>query len=255
MTKKMMRHGLAAALAMGVMLVGAVPQAKATAVIAATEPTQILNNIQLVASYIEQAQQTVHQYTMVLQGIENLKKTLTGEQLRFQMMRMFSDNNMVMSFQKLRRLYIGGQQMAYQGINADDLFGRMYPGYGSVRGAATFATQYSDWSNTMRDQVMMSARVAGFQEDQLLSEASFMNELQDKVDNPDGMTSAVQAGAQASMAIAHQMQLLRQIQLTQMETQNHFLLSQQSKSDVEMEQHEMLRNALEPQQLFIIPQG
>jgi len=49
--------------------------ANAGAVIGATEPTQILNNVQLVASYAQQAQQTVtqvNQYETMLRNLENL---------------------------------------------------------------------------------------------------------------------------------------------------------------------------------------
>ena len=224
---------LSIAIAASIVLSG-VMNASATGVVAgATEPTQILNNVQLVLSYIEQAQQTEHQFAMMLQGIQNLKQTFTGAALQGQIQRMFSDLNMVQSFSNLRNSYVNGQQFSYSGANTDSLFRSLYPAYGAqlAMNGSTFQQKYTDWSLTSRDAMISASRMAGFQEDNLMNEASFLYELQNKVDNPFGATSAVQAGAQASMAVVSQLQQLRQLQMSQINAQNAFAMKQSSSED------------------------
>lgn len=207
--------------------------ARSTGLIAgATEPTQILNHIELLLQYVEDAQQTIHQYTMVLQGIENLKRQFTGAALESEIRRLFSDYRMLDSFRKLRQMYVAGQQISYSFANFESVFKQAYPEYAkqAVLGR-DFEREYGDWSRTTRSMIQEAMKVSGLQEESFESEGEMINELSNATNNVRGITQAVQAGNMAAIATASQLQKLRELQMAQSKVQNAFLMQQHAESE------------------------
>lgn len=217
------------ATAVGALLPG---PSRATGLIAgATEPTQIMNNIQLVMSYVEQVQQTIHQYEMVLQGIKNLKTQFTGQALLSQMRRLFVDYRVQESFQNLRTLYIQGQRIAYAQSEFENLFRRQYPEYGTNLNYRDFRTEYGDWSRTTKEMMVEAIQLSGLQEEAFNSESSMMEEVANASNSSQGITQAVQAGNMAAISVASQLQKLRQLQMAQLRAQNAYLMGEQAKDE------------------------
>jgi len=104
--------------------------ASAGAIIGATEPTQILNNIQLLMSYVEQAQQTITQFNQYQTMLKNLQQMTPSSALDAQAQKLWQDQNMMRTFMDLRKVVIAGQQTSYALSNLDAQFKRAHPGYG-----------------------------------------------------------------------------------------------------------------------------
>src|SRR5664279_5066664 len=83
------------------------------AVAGATEPTQILNQIQLVMSYVEQAQQTATQLQQYQTMLTNLMHLTPSNLLGQASQQLWQDQGMSQAFSNLRKIVVNGQNISY----------------------------------------------------------------------------------------------------------------------------------------------
>lgn len=215
---------LAAMLAMAAFCGGA----QAGAVVGATEPTQILNNVQLVMGYTEQAQQTATQLQQYATMLRNLQKMTPSSLLDAAASQLWMDQNMVQAFRDIRTVYNQGQQAAYTLSSINQQFKNSHPGFGN---AINFANAYKNWSDSTLSAAKNAIKLVTTHADGFASEEGMINELAYKAQTADGQMQAVQAGSAISLQLVGQMQKLRQLQMAQLQSQNEFAAAAQSEKD------------------------
>lgn len=202
---------------------------QASAVIGATEPTQILNNLQLGAQYVESAQQTIHQFNQYQTMLLNLKQMTPSALLDQAAQKLWMDQNMTQAFRNLQKIVVGGQELSYSLANVDGRFKQMYPGYGST---ANFSQSYKDWSGNTLNSVKNALALVSAHSENFSSEQGMMSELVMKSQSAGGQMQALQAGNQISVAMVGQMQQLRQLQMAQARAQADFIAGQVAEKDL-----------------------
>lgn len=208
-----------------------VPVLATGAIAGATEPTQIMNNIQLVMSYVEQAQQTVTQLNQYQTMLTNLMRLTPSELLGQASRQLWQDQGMTQAFTNLRNIIVNGQSMAYTMSNMESRFKTMYPGYTSNGSPMDFFKAYQNWSDNTLGQVKNAVAMVTAHSEAFNSEQGMVQELANASNSAQGQLQAVQAGNQIGVAMVGQMQKLRQLQMAQMQAQNAFIAGQQSRTD------------------------
>ena len=123
----------------------------------ATEFTQLLNNAQLVMSYLRQGQQLVNELNMyadMVRNVKNIPNQVFGP--------IQADLN------ALAQIVQGGRALAYSLGNLDVQFRNTFRGYRTTPTA--YYTNYKNWSQTSLDTTLGTLRAAGLQGQQLQSE-------------------------------------------------------------------------------------
>lgn len=207
------------------------PSARAGAVIGATEPTQILNMIQLMMAYVEQAQQTVTQIQSYRTMMQNLEQMTPSQMLDSATMKLWQDQNMTKTFTGLRNIVVAGQKLDYSLSHLDASFKQQHPEYSGYGKGFNFGQAYSAWSDETNGAVKNSLALAAAHEDDFATEDAMMNELNAKSRSASGQLQSLQAGQQISMAMVGQLQKLHQLQVAQMRTQDAFIAGQQGQAD------------------------
>lgn len=202
------------------------------AIAGATEPTQIMNNIQLVLSYVEQAQQTVTQLNQYQTMLTNLMRLTPSELLGQASRQLWQDQNMTQTFSNLRNIVVNGQSMAYTMSNMESRFKSVNPGYGNFGNGMDFFRAYQNWSDNTLGQVKNSVAMVTAHSENFASEEGMVLELANASNSAQGQLQAVQAGNQIGVQMVGQMQKLRQLQMAQMQAQNAYIAGQQSAADV-----------------------
>lgn len=208
----------------------------------ATEFTQILNNLQLTASYAESAQQTVTQLNQYTTMLTNLKRLAPSGTLDAAAQKLWKDQRMTQVFKNLYSVVVNGQRVSYGLQSADDQFTRMHPGYGKYKNF-DFQKGYKDWSDTTRNSVEGALRMSAAQSDDFDSEQELVMELSDRSQTAEGQLQALQAGNQVGIAMVGQMQKLRQLQMAQAQAQNSKELAEQGRKDAS---DDLMRQFLNP---------
>ncbi len=226
----MNKRQLVAALVSLSVVLGA-PPARAGAVIGATEPTQILNMIQLMMAYVEQAQQTVTQIQQYRSMVQNLVHMTPSQMLDSAAVKLWQDQNMTQTFVGLRNIVVAGQKLDYSLSHLDASFNQQHPGYLGYSKGFNFGQAYSNWSAETNGAVKNAIAMTSAQQDDFATEEGMINELQAKSQSAGGQLEALQAGHQISLSMVGQLQKLRQLQMAQMSAQNAFLAGQQSQAD------------------------
>lgn len=210
-----------------------VPAMAGGAVAGATEPTQILNQIQLVMSYVEQAQQTTTQLQQYQTMLTNLMRLNPSELLGQASRQLWQDQGMSQAFTNLRKIVVNGQNIAYTMANMDSQFKNMHPGYGNFGNGTDFFKSYQMWSDNTLGQVKNAVAMVTTHSENFATEEGMVQELANASNSAQGQLQAVQAGNQIGVAMVGQMQKLRQLQMAQMQAQNAYIAGQQSKADAE----------------------
>ena len=177
----------------------------AGAVAGATEPTQILNNIQLVLQYAQQVQMVENQ----LQELATLPGQVWGTAQ--------SD------LSSLTQVVSAGQALSYTMQNVDQQFKQQYPGY---QPGTNYSNSYQQWSNNTLDNVRAALNAANLQSSQFSDERSALNAIQAMANNPAGQTQAIQAGTMIASQQVDQLQKLRQLMMAQMQSQGTYMAEQ-----------------------------
>lgn len=204
--------------------------ANAGAVIGATEPTQILNNVELVASYAQQAQQTVTQINQYASMLRNLQNLNPNALLNGQAQALWNNNNMNQAFLNLQNVVVNGQSTAYTLQNQNQLFSQIHPSYGTSTTGLTNA--YQSWSNNTQSAIQNALALVGAHASNFSNEQSMIQQLQTQSQTATGQLQALQAGNSVGVAMVGQMQQLRQLQMAQITSQGQYMAGQQSKDDM-----------------------
>lgn len=204
------------------------------AVAGATEPTQIMNNLQLVASYAEQAQQTATQIQQYQAMLRNLVQMTPSQLVDKAAQNLWVNQDMANTFKNLRRVVVAGQQTSYTLANIDSQFKQLHPGYGGYGAGFNFQNAFRNWSDNSLDAIKNSLAVVSAHADDFDTEKELMTELRSKSMSAQGQLEATQAGSQIGLAMVGQFQKLRQLQMAQMQSQNAFMSAQTSTNDAKI---------------------
>lgn len=221
------RSGILAACAAFVLPIAAAHAGGAVA--GATEPTQILNNLQLVASYAQQANQTVTQIQQYQTMLKNLLNMTPSQMLGEVAGKLWNDNNMSTAFKNLSTIVSAGQKISYTLSNQDQYFKNLHPGYGSVW---DFQNAYRNWSDNTLNSIQGALQVVSAHMDDFSNEQSMIQQLQQRSQSAQGQLQALQAGNEVGVAMVGQLEKLRQLQMAQMQSQNQYLAAQVDKENM-----------------------
>ena len=200
------------------------------AIAGATEPTQLLNNVQLIMSYSEQARQTVTQLNQYAAMLQNLRQMTPSSLLDTAAQQLFRDQNMSQVFRDLRTIYNNGQQAAYSLSQINQQFGNNHQGYGQL---VNFAQSYKNWSDTTLGAAKNALKLVTAHAEAFSTEEGMMSELALKSQTAQGQLEAVQAGLAISLQMVGQLQKLRQLQMAQIQSQNEFAAARRSEEDAQ----------------------
>ncbi len=183
----------------------------------ATEPTQLLNNIQLLKQSFTQLQQLQTQ----LQQYENMVRNSTVAPTQ-----VFGD--VMNDLNRLAQVVQTGQALSYSMANLDSQFRATYPGY-TLPGNGNFAQQYKNWSQATLDTQRSTLAAAGLQGSQLQSEQSVLDALKQMSRSSSGRLEAIQIGNQISEQQVEQLMKLRQLMIADLQSKQAFQAAQVQK--------------------------
>ena len=184
----------------------------------ATELTQILNNLQLLASYLKHTTTVINQVKQIQHQIEQLKS-----------IEVFSSGTWSDAIPVLANLQSAvnqGQAIAYSMSNIDTAFQAAYKGYVAP---TNYTAEYTQWSTTTLDSIRGSMASTGLQSNAFATENATMTTLRGLSDNAVGQTQAIQAGNMISNEMIGQLQKLRQLQMAQIQAQNAYMANEVNK--------------------------
>lgn len=171
----------------------------------AREWTQVMNNIQLVQSYITQAEQLQEQVRMyedmVKQGM-SIPDTVWSEAKA--------------NLSQLDQLIRDSRALAYNSDSVSDKLKELYPGYDAY---ANGDVDYDRWTRNMDNTVDAVLENAGLQSDQFESESDTMRRLEQQSASAEGRQQAIQVGNAMAAQTFGQLQKLRQLMIAQTELQ------------------------------------
>jgi P-type conjugative transfer protein TrbJ len=223
-------HLIAVALAMASLTFLNSPTASASGVVAgATEPTQIMNNIELVASNIKEAEQISNQLTQIANQIQAYKNMVTNT--------LNVPNQIWQNADGLLQQLVGvvnqGQALAFSATNINSLFQQKYPGYTPPQ---DFGAAYQNINETTLDSVRGALNAANLQSQDFTTEQGALNAIEAQSQSATGRMQAIQAGNSIAMAQVQQMRKMRALQMAQMQAQGAYVsgLTQQKADDAMM---------------------
>jgi P-type conjugative transfer protein TrbJ len=191
----------------------------------ATEITQLLNQAQLIMSYLRQGQQLVNELNMYSDMLRNAKNIPNQ---RFGPIQ--ADLN------SLAQIVQGGRALAYSLGNLDQQFRMTFPGYRTTPMA--YYLNYKSWSQTSLDTTLGTLRAAGLQGQQLQSEQAIVNSLQGMSQTADGRMQALNVMGQIAEQQVQQMMKLRELMLADMSSKQAYqaaTIQQQSANEAATE--------------------
>lgn len=201
---KMVRGALACLLSLSV-----VSHANAGAAIGATEPTQLLNNIQLVISYVEQVTTAAENVEQRVQEAEN---RVRGVLEPFY--------NVKQRLDDVRDVVRDGVGLGYSLQNLDQVFLDRYKdfddfmdGYNQI----DFTQDIRNWTQTTEDSIKNALAAAGIQMESLDDEEAIMNQLYAKARTTRGREQSLAVANEIASMNVRQMQSLRQLVATDMQ--------------------------------------
>ena len=181
----------------------------------ATEPTQLLNNIQLVISVAKQTQMVLNQVEMIQNQLKSLEKYPQGQW-----------GDVMNVIHQLESVIEQGQAISYTLENIAEIFKQKYPGYSLPQ---DYAKAYQDWSGTTLDTIRNSLVAAGWQRKNFESESSTLKAINSMSDQAAGEMQAIQAGNQIANQTATQIMLLRKLTMDQLNAQVAYMSYQVNK--------------------------
>ena len=208
----------------------------------ATEPTQIMNNIELgginISQWLEIAQQLIqleHEVEMINNQLKNLE-TYGYQQLPF-----------INELEDLSDVVEQGQILSYVAQNIDAQFASKYPGYVNYRWQqltpAVMRQKYQNWSLQNARNVKTALRAAHVQEETILDEKTRLREIQWLSQSSDGRLKAIQAGNMVSLEMADSLLRLRQLVMVNSEMHANYMANEQDKEDMDKAKWEQMSTA------------
>lgn len=167
-----------------------------------TEVTQILNNMELINTNIQQAKQLEVQIrqAMTLPAIPWIQKSKL--------------------LQQLGQVVNKGMAIGYELDGFEYRFSNLYKDYKSGK---TFRQAYVNWANTTRDSIRSAMTANGMQMQDFQSEEAALEKLRMLSDNASGQMQAMQAGNAISVQMVSQLQMLRTVMNAQNQAHNAYM--------------------------------
>ncbi len=190
----------------------------------ATEPTQILNNIQLVMQYAKQLQQYATQLQQYRQQVvDSIEMFRNG---RAFMTHIFGP--VAQDLQGIANIVQEGRALAYSMRNLDRQFRNTFKGYTA---SPNIGQDYRTWSSSTLDTIMGTLKAAGLQHQQLQSEQGIIAGLRTMAQNADGRMQALNVANMIAEQSVEQIQKLRALMLSDIQSKQAyqaFIVQQES---------------------------
>jgi P-type conjugative transfer protein TrbJ len=206
----------------------------------ASEPTQIMNNVELIGIFENGAAQL-----STLADMLDNEITQTMQQIMMvenQLRDLMSFGDVVMApwskvsgmLYKLQGLVSRGQSLSYTLQNLDSEFMQRYPGFGAgITG--NYTDRYKVWSQSSLDGIRAALQAVGLQASDFESEQETMETLNNLSSTAGGTVQAVQAGNAIAAQQVAQLQKLRQLEMEQFNAYAGYMAGQQANQDAELE--------------------
>jgi P-type conjugative transfer protein TrbJ len=207
--------------------------ARASAVVGATEITQILNNVELVLGYVEQVEQTIQQAQQLRNQIDSYKTQL-------QNMKNLGSWNWTQYKGLLKDLASNiraGQKYAYVYDKMTDKLKDEYPGYGQDASKGMnmkpeeLEKTYQKWSDKNLESIATALSFVEVSLEDIQNDKVDLDKLAAQVQAADGEVQAIAATAQIAAAQVTQLQKLRETMLMQTKMLAEFRSQQVSKEE------------------------
>lgn len=206
---------------------------------AATEWTQLANNAELVAILESSGLQVDNQLTQIGQLAQQIQNQLQIYQTMLQNTAALPAHvwsEIERDLDRLRSIAEGGQGIAFTMGNADEVLRQRFSSYEHFRSelpdGETFSRSYQAWSQTNRDTIATTLRVAGLTAEQFDDEAETVASLKTLSESADGQMKALQVGHDIAVQQVAQLQKLRSLLSQQMTMSASWLQSEQSLRDL-----------------------
>ncbi len=241
-------------LALAMVLLGAHTTAHSGAATgAATEWTQLLNNVELVSLVGQSGEQITNQVTQITQLAEQIQNQLNIYQNMLQNTARLPNHiwgQVENDLNRLRSIVNQGQGIAFSMANADDLLKQRFTSYGDLQSAvnsgADISSSYSHWSDTNRDTIAGTLRIASLTASQFDSEEETMGQLRSMSETADGQMKALQVGHTIAAQQVIQMQKLRGLVSQQMTMMGTWLQGEQTDKDLAQARREKFFSSTAP---------
>lgn len=201
------------------------PRAFASAIIGATEPTQWLNNIQLVISYVEQ----------VITKLENIeqRKNLVFNTVRGAIQPYY---DVKQRLDTVRDTVKQGVGLAYSLQNLDQVFLTKYKDFDDFMAPTYNQVQYTQdlktWTQTTKDSIKNALTATGIAMEGLDDEEAIMRQLYAKAQGGGaGRQKAMDVANEIAAINTKQMQSLRQLVATDMQIKAAYFQQETVKSE------------------------
>jgi len=184
----------------------------------ATEFTQLVNLGQSIF-------QVVRQTTMVINQAQQLQNQL--QQLKS--VQVFSSgqwSSAIGLLNQLQGIVQQGQALSYATQNISQVFQQKFPGYVSPQ---NYTADYQTWANTTLDTIKGALMSVGLQSNSFATENATLTTLRSMTDNSVGQTQAIQVGNMINNEMIAQLQKLRQLQMSQAQSQGAYMAHQVNK--------------------------
>jgi P-type conjugative transfer protein TrbJ len=211
--------------------------ANATAIIAATEPTQIINMIQLIGSQLTQidqlAQQVltvenqIKQYETMLRNLASLPKTEWAQ--------------VTSLINSLRTAESSALGFAYQASSWDTVFQAQHPDFATYQSggpiaSSDYADLYKKWNIENNEAVQKTVTSVGLSKANFDTDSATMETLDGLSDDADGQKEVLQAANKFAKLLNQQILLLRQVIGSQTAMQATFLAQKSEQEAVQTAQ-------------------
>jgi len=192
----------------------------AGAAIGATEPTQWLNNIQLVISYIEHAANLAENTQTKLLKIENMARDVIQPIY-----------DVKTTIDGVRDTVKQGLSLAYSVQNLDQVFQDRYKDFDTFMAGnydrIKWVEDIRQWTETTEDSIESALTAAGIQMESIDDEDQIMQQIYDQInDGGQGHQKALDAANEINMMTAKQLQSLRQLVATDMQIKGAYFQQQ-----------------------------
>ncbi len=185
------------------------------------------------ANFGKNAETALQTTQMALNQVKSYQTQLEQFQIETQNVKNFASFNWVDISQTLANLGAAiqtGQSMAYTMQNMDQSFKQVYPGYQSPQ---NYQQAYANWSNTALDTVRGALDSISLQASDFASEEQTIDALRGIAGSPAGQMEALQSGNMLAGEMLNQIAELRQLEMTQVNSQNTFMAYQVQKDQAD----------------------
>ena len=227
------------ALLLGAAMTLPIPADASAVVGPATEWTQLLNNGELVGIAGQSAEQVQNQLTQISQLAQQIQNQIQIYQNMLQNTLQLPSHvwgQVETDLAQLQSLVNQGQGIAFSMGTLDDVLKQRFQSFAAFKtGLANgekFSSSYQQWSDTNRDTIAATLRVAGLTSDQFATEEATMAQLRSMSESAVGQMQALQVAHQIAAQQVEQTQKLRGLVAQQTTMMATWYQSEQAAKDL-----------------------